>query len=129
MCGLDAASPLLSVSSQIRKALSTGMCRAAQQLRRSLAGILDQDETPVEVLKPGCAGAAPGGGGGGGGKHASAILPPAQLQLMLDRMIKMTAENKITKDNAWDLGFIDHMADLVKWVRQGGRAGRTACIA
>ncbi len=83
--------------------------RAAQQLRRSLAGMLDQDEMPAAALKAAGAAAAPGGG-----KTAPAGLAAPQLQLLLDRMIKMTAENKITKDNAWDLSFIDHMHDLVK---------------
>ena len=67
--------------------------RANRQLRRSLAGVLDQGTVPL---------AGPTG------------LSPQELQGMLDNMIKMTAENKITKDNAWDLTFIDHMHDLVK---------------
>ena len=79
------------------------LLRAQKQLRRSLAGLMDNDLAPNSnpATAPG-AGAKPAG------------LSTAALQQMLDRMIKMTAENKITKDNAWDLSFIDHMADLVK---------------
>lgn len=41
-------------------------------------------------------------------------ISDAELSCGLDRIIKLCAENKITKDNAWDLNFITSMPDLIK---------------
>ena len=44
-------------------------------------------------------------------------LSAQQLLSMYESVIKLTAENKITKDNVWDLNFIDHMPDIIRQVR------------
>jgi hypothetical protein len=44
-------------------------------------------------------------------------LSAQQLLSMYESVIKLTAENKLTKDNVWDLNFIDHMPDIIRQVR------------
>ena len=50
--------------------------------------------------------------------HAAAQAPATfGLQQVIElyrNALKLASENKITKDNTWALGLIDHMSDLVK---------------
>uniref|UniRef100_A0A6S8I7A6 Condensin complex subunit 2 n=1 Tax=Dunaliella tertiolecta TaxID=3047 RepID=A0A6S8I7A6_DUNTE len=41
-----------------------------------------------------------------------------EIHDMLDRAVRLVAENKITKDNAWDLNIIDYMPSLVETLAQ-----------
>lgn len=46
--------------------------------------------------------------------HNTKGMADSELQAMYERVIKLTAENKITKNNAWDLNIIYHMPSIVK---------------
>jgi len=50
--------------------------------------------------------------------HAASQLAPTfglqQVVELYQNTLKLASENKITKDNTWALGLIDHMSDLVK---------------
>ena len=48
---------------------------------------------------------------------ASPAAPTFGMQQVIElyrNTLKLASENKITKDNTWGLGLIDHMSDLVK---------------
>ena len=48
---------------------------------------------------------------------ASQVAPTFGMQQVIElyrNSLKLASENKITKDNTWGLGLIDHMSDLVK---------------
>ena len=48
---------------------------------------------------------------------ASPAAPTFGMQQVIElyrNSLKLSSENKITKDNTWGLGLIDHMSDLVK---------------
>ena len=48
---------------------------------------------------------------------ASQAAPTFGMQQVMElyrNTLKLASENKITKDNTWGLGLIDHMSDLVK---------------
>lgn len=48
---------------------------------------------------------------------ASQAVPTFGMQQVIElyrNTLKLASENKITKDNTWGLGLIDHMSDLVK---------------
>ena len=48
---------------------------------------------------------------------ASQAAPTFGMQQVIElyrNSLKLASENKITKDNTWGLGLIDHMSDLVK---------------
>ncbi len=52
----------------------------------------------------------------GGKSQGMGGLPAVELQSMYERVIKLTAENKITKNNVWDLNIIYHMPAIVRSV-------------
>lgn len=47
-------------------------------------------------------------------QHAEQTFGPQQIAELYRNTLKLASENKITKDNTWALGLIDHMSDLVK---------------
>ena len=52
-----------------------------------------------------------------GSAAAGSAAPVFGMQQVLElyrNTLKLASENKITKDNTWALGLIDHMSDLVK---------------
>ncbi|KAF5838152.1 condensin complex subunit 2/barren [Dunaliella salina] len=57
--------------------------------------------------------APPGTPGGSAKAHTS-----QEIHDMLDRAVRLVAENKITKDNAWDLNIINYMPSLVETLAQ-----------
>jgi hypothetical protein len=71
-------------------------CSAAKVLRKSLggAGMAGTQAPPAA------------------GQHAG--LAPDELRQMYERVIKLVAENKITKNNAWDLDIIYHMPNMIR---------------
>lgn len=73
--------------------------RVANNVSKSLAGSLDT--------------AANGGGYSG--------ISVAKLHAIYDNIIKLTTENKITKDNAFSCDFIGYLPDIVKLERQHGQ--------
>ena len=50
-----------------------------------------------------------------GGKGARGGMSGVDLRAMYDRVIKLTAENKISKNNAWDLDIIFHMPSIIRY--------------
>ncbi len=80
---------------------------AAKSLRKSMGGAAGR----------GVAAAAAGESDGGGRK-----LSAEDLRTMYERVIKMTAENKINKSNAWDIDIIYHMPNIIRSTRTSGRS-------
>ena len=49
------------------------------------------------------------------GKGSRGIGSTIDLRAMYDRVIRLTAENKISKNNAWDLDIIFHMPSIIRY--------------
>ena len=74
---------------------------AAKALRKSLGGNgMAMDENPQQQQP---------------GKGSRGIGSTIDLRAMYDRVIRLTAENKISKNNAWDLDIIFHMPSIIRY--------------
>ena len=56
----------------------------------------------------------PPAGGGGASSSRAAGMSGAELLSLYDRAIKFTAENKLTKNNVWDMDIIYHMPSIIR---------------
>ncbi|KAG1673430.1 hypothetical protein FOA52_002195 [Chlamydomonas sp. UWO 241] len=80
-------------------------------------GMRRQSQAKALRKSVGGAGMAAGGGAGAGGRGG---MSAEDLRTLYDRVIKLAAENKINKNNAWDIDVIYHMPSIIKGEHAAG---------